>query len=150
MLRLLQGDVGSGKTLVAALAALPVIQAGFQVALMAPTELLSEQHAAQFSGVVPSAGHVRRMAHGLNEGPTGGARCWSNSKTGPVKWSSGHTRCFRRRSSSHDLGWPSLMSSTIRGSATALVTRKRPAPDATPPHHDSDTNPPHIGHDAFR
>ena len=52
MLRLLQGDVGSGKTLVAALSALPVIEAGFQVALMAPTELLSEQHASQFFRVV--------------------------------------------------------------------------------------------------
>jgi ATP-dependent DNA helicase RecG len=45
MRRLLQGDVGSGKTLVALLAALVVVDAGFQAALMAPTELLAEQHA---------------------------------------------------------------------------------------------------------
>ena len=45
MLRLLQGDVGAGKTAVAAVVAASVLEAGYQVALMAPTELLAEQHA---------------------------------------------------------------------------------------------------------
>jgi ATP-dependent DNA helicase RecG len=49
MLRLVQGDVGCGKTVVAALAAAQAIGAGYQVALMAPTELLAEQHARNFT-----------------------------------------------------------------------------------------------------
>lgn len=60
MLRLVQGDVGCGKTIVAALAALRALETGYQVALMAPTELLAEQHWRSFSswleplGIKPS------------------------------------------------------------------------------------------------
>jgi len=49
MLRLVQGDVGSGKTVVAAVALVAAAQAGFQGALMAPTELLAEQHAVNLA-----------------------------------------------------------------------------------------------------
>src|SRR5436305_10500824 len=56
MLRLLQGDVGSGKTVVALLAAAAVIEAGKQAALMAPTEILARQHIKTIAPLVERAG----------------------------------------------------------------------------------------------
>ena len=56
MLRLLQGDVGSGKTVVALLAAAAVIEAGRQAALMAPTEVLARQHLKTIAPLAEAAG----------------------------------------------------------------------------------------------
>jgi ATP-dependent DNA helicase RecG len=69
MRRLLQGDVGSGKTLVALMAALGVVEAGAQAAIMAPTELLAEQHHATLSKLAEPLG----IAVGLLTGAVKGA-----------------------------------------------------------------------------
>src|SRR5437899_2243263 len=82
MHRLLQGDVGSGKTVVAALAVCVAVEAGYQAAVMAPTEILAEQHLATFrrlleplgigvtlltSGVKPRERAARRAAIAAGE-----------------------------------------------------------------------------------
>lgn len=64
MRRLLQGDVGSGKTAVAACAALMALESGFNVALMAPTEILAEQHQRNFSRWLAPLGVVVEMQTG--------------------------------------------------------------------------------------
>jgi len=64
MQRLLQGDVGSGKTIVAAIACLAAVDAGWQAAVMAPTEVLAEQHYRKFSGWLGPLGVPLAWLHG--------------------------------------------------------------------------------------
>jgi ATP-dependent DNA helicase RecG len=69
MARLLQGDVGSGKTVVAGLAVLIASQNGAQAALMAPTEILAEQHAESLSAWLTAAGVRMGLLTGRVRGP---------------------------------------------------------------------------------
>lgn len=68
MLRLLQGDVGSGKTVVALLAMLNAVEAGFQAALMAPTEILTRQHFATLQPLCEVAGVRLALLTGREKG----------------------------------------------------------------------------------
>lgn len=68
MLRLLQGDVGSGKTVVALMAMLSAVEAGAQAVLMAPTEILARQHFATLSQMAETAGLQPLMLTGRERG----------------------------------------------------------------------------------
>lgn len=70
MNRLVQGDVGSGKTMVALMAALMALDNGYQAALMAPTEILAEQHFRNFAaGLLPLGIHVGYLSGSVKAAP---------------------------------------------------------------------------------
>jgi len=84
MTRLLEGDVGSGKTAVAATTAFAVVKSGFQVAYMAPTEILARQH---FESFIEYFKHIPNINIGLMTG--------SECRKFPSKIESGHTHLSR-------------------------------------------------------
>ena len=75
MVRLLQGDVGSGKTIVALLAMLIAVEAGAQAALMAPTDLLARQHFATLAPLAEAAGCRAALLTGREKGRERTAVC---------------------------------------------------------------------------
>jgi ATP-dependent DNA helicase RecG len=95
MLRLLQGDVGSGKTVIAAFAAVRAAENGAQTALMAPTEILAEQHFANFSAWLEPLGiRVALLTGGL--GARAHARACADLADGSVQVAVGTHALFQR------------------------------------------------------
>ena len=96
MNRLLQGDVGSGKTLVALLAALLCADNGYQTCFMAPTEILAKQHFASISKFVSGLGFNVDLLTGSTKRKT--ARLFTKTRRRHYTFTDWHTRFDRRYS----------------------------------------------------
>jgi ATP-dependent DNA helicase RecG len=102
MQRLLQGDVGSGKTIVAALAALQAVENERQVAIMAPTEILAEQHYRKFSAWLAKLGiDVAWIAGGLKKRDK--AQALEAVESGRIRVAVGTHALFQEEVRFHDL-----------------------------------------------
>jgi ATP-dependent DNA helicase RecG len=103
MLRLLQGDVGSGKTLVALLAMATCVEAGRQAALMAPTEILARQHFSALSGFAAASGLRLALLTGRDKGAER-ARTLDALASGAIDIVIGTHALFQEAVAFHDLG----------------------------------------------
>ena len=102
MLRLLQGDVGSGKTVVALMAMAAAAEAGRQSVLMAPTEILARQHAERLAPLAQKAGLKLALLTGREKGP-GRARVLEGLANGEIAIAVGTHALFQEGVAFHDL-----------------------------------------------
>ena len=125
MLRLLQGDVGSGKTVVALLAMLVAVEAGAQAALMVPTELLANQHAETLGTLLAESGVSLALLTGREKGRARDRRLWRHwPPARSISWSA-PTRCSRRAWTSRTSRWPWSTSSTASACISACCSHAR-------------------------
>ena len=125
MLRLVQGDVGSGKTAVAAWALAAAALEGRQGALLAPTDLLARQHAATVGDLVEDLAVPVTLLTGLAHRRLRARRRSRRSRPARRGSSSGRTPCSRRPWRSRTSRSPSSTSSTGSASSSAARSRRR-------------------------
>lgn len=133
MMRLLQGDVGSGKTVVAAHAALAAASSGWQAALMAPTELLAEQHFHTFSGWLESSGVTTTLLTGRLKGQ-GRRDALAAIASGDTALVIGTHALFQETVEFHRLGLTVIDEQHRFGVHQRLALRDKAHPDAALPH----------------
>ena len=160
MHRLLQGEVGSGKTVVALRAMLAVVDSGGQAALLAPTEVLAQQHhrsITEMLGPLAERGLLGGADHGTRVALLTGSQSTAARRQMLADIDNGRRRHRRRhpcaasrtRSSSTTSAWWSSTSST--GSASSSETRCGQGEDAAAPAgHDGDADPAHGRDDRLR
>ena len=152
MMRLVQGDVGSGKTVVAALAAVRAVEHGRQAAVMAPTELLAEQHARNFAAWLEPLGirvalltgrHTGRRARRADPGAGRGRGAGGRRHTRVVP---GGCRVPRARARDRRRTAPLRRASAIAAAREGRGWRPLPASAR----HDRDADSAHAGDDGLR
>jgi len=119
MLRLLQGDVGAGKTVVGLLAMARGAEAGFQSALMAPTEILARQHMKTVAPLAEAAGLRAAILTG-REKVVNAEKFWKGCKAATFTSSSALMRCFRKACSLKN-SVSSLLTSSIVSAFTSVL-----------------------------
>jgi len=133
MLRLVQGDVGSGKTIVAALAAVRAAEAGFQAAVMAPTELLAEQHGRNFATWLAPLNLELAFLTGKRSAPAR-ARALADLASGQAQIAVGTHALFQENVTFHRLGLAIIDEQHRFGVHQRLLLREKGAAAGRFPH----------------